>query len=662
MRDEVVWIPTPDGERLCATVYLPDGDGPLATLLEALPYRQHDVTDSYRPAYRTFTEAGFAVCRLDIRGTGSSSGIAPDEYADVERADLRATIEWLAAQPWSNGKVGMFGTSYSGFNSLHMAMEGVPALGAVVATYATDDRYTDDVHYMGGALRQLDLIDYPLYMVAMNALPPVPAVFGDDWCDEWQRRVDATPAWLAEWLGHPLDGPSWRRGSIRLGPGGAGYERLGCPVMLIAGWADGYRNNTFRTVAEMERHGLPWRLLAGPWVHQGPTTALPGPNVDDDALMIAWFHQHLRGGPGLATPPGQVYVRAPADSPAPDLAVQPGVWRDLDGWPASGARTLALAGATAARRAGAPGWSLPVRGDVGWAAWNSCGGSLPWGQPLEQSLDNARSLCFDWPVSEAVEVPASLVGAPVAGLRVCSDQAYGHLSVKLCDVSPDGTSALVTRGYLDLTHRGVWPADDSGEPGRQPSPLVPSEWIDVAITLEATTWTLVPGHHLRLAIAGTDWPNCWPPPGPLTIDVDPEHLTLSLPLADLPESAPLPAGAGATGDAREGAVWKIEHDVLGDATIATTRYGGPYDGSYGAQIVDDYQGEVGVSTTDPGRAWARGASAYEVTWPLDTGTVNVRTEATLLVESHGPTLTAAITLRVWHNGDPFAERTWNITR
>jgi hypothetical protein len=175
MPAEVVWIEGVDGTRLCADLYLPAGDGPFAALLEALPYRKDDVTASYRPSYERFVDAGFAVCRLDLRGTGSSGGIATDEYPDVERTDLRAVIEWLAGQPWSSGRVGMFGTSYSGFNSLHMAAEAVPQLGAVVAAYATDDRYSDDVHYCGGVLRAVDLIDYETYMVAMNALPPVPA-------------------------------------------------------------------------------------------------------------------------------------------------------------------------------------------------------------------------------------------------------------------------------------------------------------------------------------------------------------------------------------------------------------------------------------------------------------------------------------------------------
>jgi len=245
-----------NGVRPAARLHLPPGDGPFATLLEALPYRMDDVTSSYTDSYHRFVDEGnFAVLRLDLRGTGSSGGYATDEYPDVERTDLRTAMEWIASQPWSSGRVGMFGTSYSGFNSLHMALEGVPQLGAVAAMYATDDRYTDDVHYMGGVLRALDLIDYPLYMVAMNALPPVPAVWaqGHDtsWRDEWVRRLEQHEPWLLSWLRHPRPDPIWRRGSVRTAPG-IGYERYTCPVLLIAGWADGYRNNTFRAIEHLD--------------------------------------------------------------------------------------------------------------------------------------------------------------------------------------------------------------------------------------------------------------------------------------------------------------------------------------------------------------------------------------------------------------------------
>jgi predicted acyl esterase len=212
-------IPLPDNSFLAASRYLPAGAGParpVPALLEALPYRKDDLTASYRPEYERFRdEHGYAVVRVDLRGTGSSPGLALDEYHPQEQADLHAVIGWLAEQDWCTGAVGMFGTSWSGFNALQLACERPPALRAVVATYATDDRWSDDVHYMGGALRLLDQVDYPLYMVAMNALPPVPAVFGDGWRAEWMRRIDGTPPWLLRWLAEPVDGPYWRHGSVR---------------------------------------------------------------------------------------------------------------------------------------------------------------------------------------------------------------------------------------------------------------------------------------------------------------------------------------------------------------------------------------------------------------------------------------------------------------
>ncbi len=195
---EQVWITVRDGTRLAADLYLPATAWPAPALLEALPYRKDDLTgDSHADDYlRLRAEGGFAVCRLDVRGTGSSAGRATDEYPLSELDDLTDVIAWLAAQPWCNGRVGMFGYSYSGFNSLQLACERPPALGAICAIYATDDRYTDDVHYMGGALRAIDLVDYCHYMVPMNALPPVPALWGDGWRDEWLARIAEHEPWL----------------------------------------------------------------------------------------------------------------------------------------------------------------------------------------------------------------------------------------------------------------------------------------------------------------------------------------------------------------------------------------------------------------------------------------------------------------------------------
>jgi putative CocE/NonD family hydrolase len=161
-----VMIPMSDGVALAATLYIPEGDQPVPALLEALPYRKDDILGvEGRPEYlRLRDDYDFAVCRVDVRGTGSSEGVAEDEYPEGETDDLCEVIAWLAAQHWCTGSVGMFGTSYSGFNALHTAARRPPALKAIMPIYASDDRYTDDVHYMGGCLRLLDLVDYPAYM------------------------------------------------------------------------------------------------------------------------------------------------------------------------------------------------------------------------------------------------------------------------------------------------------------------------------------------------------------------------------------------------------------------------------------------------------------------------------------------------------------------
>jgi uncharacterized protein len=288
MSRDHVFITVEDGTRLAATLYLPDGEGPWPAILEALPYRKDDITESYRPEYeRLRDEGGYVVCRVDVRGTGSSEGIAIDEYPAQEQRDLCDVIAWLASQPWSTGAVGMYGTSYSGFNSIQVAMERPPALRAIIPIFATDDRYADDVHYFGGVLKALDTVDYPAYMTAMNALPPVPALAGADWRERWRERVMGSEPWVIRWLEHQRAGAYWRHGSLR-----PHYDAIEAATMIIAGWADGYTNNSLRTMAELR---CPKRLILGPWAHASIETSSPGPNIDIVAEQLRWWDRWLRG-------------------------------------------------------------------------------------------------------------------------------------------------------------------------------------------------------------------------------------------------------------------------------------------------------------------------------------------------------------------------------
>ena len=267
------------------------------------------------------------------------------------------------------------------------------------------------------------------------------------------------------------------------------------------------------------------------------------------------------------------------------------MWRVPTTWPPPGL------GERVARAPAGGVDELDVVGDVGLAAWISCAGALPWGQPLDQRADDARSMTYDWPIDATAEV----AGNASVALRVRASAPVAHLAVKLCDVFPDGTSALITRGMLNLTHRGCWPADADGEAGRSPAPVVPGEWMDVTVELEATTWTLEPGHRLRLAIAGSDWPNCWPPPTPVRLGVDWASVELTLPRVGggAGVDARLPPGDGPR-PVDDDVVWRIEHDVLGRETRAITRYGGRYDGAArrGGRRPST-TGTVGVSTVDP---------------------------------------------------------------
>jgi hypothetical protein len=649
-RTQDEWITMADGVRLAATLYLPDGEGPWPALLEALPYRKDDLTASYREEYHRFAdEFGYLVCRLDVRGTGSSDGVPADEYTRQEIEDIAEVIAWLAAQDRSNGNVGMYGTSYSGFNSLQVAMERPPALKAICSIFASDDRYADDVHYFGGALKQLDLVDYPTYMDAGNVLPPVPRVHGEDWREAWERRVMSYEPWTLSWMEHQTYDDYWKHGSLR-----EDYASIRAATMLVTGWADGYTNIALRGFEGLR---CPKRLLAGPWAHAATETSRPGPNVDLVPEMARWWDRWLKGADNGVDrqAPIVVFVRRPTP-PAADLEAYRGEWRFEPGWPLERSTDLSLelSKATAVGSGDDGPDELNVRGDVGWTAWISCAGGMPWGQPIDQRPDEAFSLVYDWdPLEDELEV----LGHPRLTVPVSSSAPVAYLSAKLCDVHPDGTSQLVTRGLLNLTHRGS---------REHPAPLVPGETYEVALELEVTSWIFEPGHRVRLDLAGSDWPNAWAPPMPCTLSIERAASTLVLPVL----RGPSPTGGSpvlppprkpqtdresSRGDELAELVWHIEHDLPGRETRAVVRYGGPSGGDEVAPPFEQwYGGTVGVSTEDPGRAFADSGATYVMRYPEAT----VRTESRLRIDSDADAYHVRIEIDAREDDEPRWSRRW----
>lgn len=658
-----VFIPMADGARLAATLFIPEDGGPWGpwpALLEALPYRKDDLTASYRPEYLRLAEAGYVVCRVDVRGTGSSEGVATDEYPAAERTDMVAVIDWLATQEWSTGNVGMYGTSYSGFNSIQIAMERPPALKAIIPIYATDDRYADDVHYYGGALKQLDAIDYPTYMIAMNALPPVPSIYGEgqgeDWREAWERRVLDTEPWLITWMEHQRFDDYWQFGSLK-----PTYDAIECPVMIIAGWADGYRNNSFRTFEALR---CPKRLIFGPWAHAATDTSLPGPNHDLIPEHLKWWDHWLKGiDNGVDREPPIMVFAQRSTLPAPDRNEVRGRWRWELTWPPARLveTPMELAKAEVNREGDGPDM-LQIRGDVGWTAWISCAGSMPWGQPDDQRPDEIHSLTYTW---ERLEDELEILGHAGLSATVRSSAPVAYLSAKLCDVFPDGTSSLVARGMLNLAHR------DSRQ---QPSPLEPWHAYEVTLELEVGSWTFEAGHRIRLDVAGADWPNAWAPPSGGTLALDRGDAVLTLPVLDGPspvaETPVLPPPRVQTAnqspkekekpdDPAKGWVrWEVSREQLKHETRAYAGSFGDYDaGDDVPSLAEYYDGMVAVSTDDPGRARAEGRARFTLRFPEATCESDVRVR----MESDANEYRLAIDLQVREDGQERWHRTWERT-
>ncbi|MEY9993447.1 putative CocE/NonD family hydrolase [Streptomyces sp. V4I8] len=180
-----------------------------------------------------------------------------DEYSATELADGIEVVDWLAAQPWCNGKVGMFGISWGGFNSLQIAALAPEPLKAIVTVCSTGDRYDNDVHCMGGSVLAVDMHAWASTMLAFVARPPDPLYAGDAWRDMWLKRLEAVEPFLHTWLGHQTHDDYWRHGSVC-----EDYGAIDAAVLAVGGWHDPYRDTVLRLVEHLPADRV--RGLIGP--------------------------------------------------------------------------------------------------------------------------------------------------------------------------------------------------------------------------------------------------------------------------------------------------------------------------------------------------------------------------------------------------------------
>src|SRR5271170_2030110 len=282
------WIGLKDGTQLSARLWLPDAGKARAPIVwEYIPYRKRDLYRAYDDLWgQQLAQYGIAYARVDARGSGDSEGILVDEYLDQELNDGVEVIGWLSRQPWSNGNVGMRGISWGGINTLQIAALAPPELKAIMPMCCTDTRFTDDAHYIGGALGLTNL-EWGMSFKSVMGLPPDPAIVGEGWREMWRERLDATPNILERWLSHQRNDRYWQRGSVS-----TDYSRIKCPVYILDGWVDTYVNTVARILANLT---TPRKALIGPWGHNSPQSASPSPGLHWAYEEVRWWKHWLAG-------------------------------------------------------------------------------------------------------------------------------------------------------------------------------------------------------------------------------------------------------------------------------------------------------------------------------------------------------------------------------
>jgi putative CocE/NonD family hydrolase len=533
-----------DGTRLAARIWLPVDaeENPVPALLEYLPYRKSDGTairDALRHPY--LAGHGYAAVRVDIRGSGDSEGILYDEYLPQEQDDALEVLAWIAAQPWCNGSIGMFGISWGGFNSLQVAARRPPHLKAIITFCSTDDRYADDVHYIGGCVLAYDMLAWASIMLAYNAAPPDPRFVGERWRDIWFERLEKTPPYIETWLNHQRRDAYWRHGSVC-----EDFEAITIPVYVVGGWADGYTNAVPRLLA-----GLPGprKGLIGPWAHNYPEVGSPGPAIGFLQESLRWWDHWLKGiDTGIMAEPMLRSWIQESQPPRTYYSERPGRWVADPGWPSPHikSQTYILNAGPAAGQldgvlANSAGEPTPVSltgaqtTGLYTGSWTTY--ALPGEYPDNQQADDGKSLIF---TSGPLPAPVDILGYPQVKLAVAVDQPVAFLAARLCDVAPDGASTLVSWGVLNLTHR---------ESHEFPTPLTPGEPVAVTISLKMVGYTLPAGHRWRVALSPTHWPLIWPSPRPVTITLlAGEASQLILPIRpSQPEDSQLPPFGPAEG-------------------------------------------------------------------------------------------------------------------
>jgi uncharacterized protein len=514
MRDRVL---------LDTNVFHPQGNGRFPTILIRTPYGKG--TDL--PAgYQSFINHGYAVVMQDVRGRYGSEGVF--DVLNQEGPDGYDTLDWIAEQPWSDGKVGMIGGSYLGIAQWRVALLNNPHLKAIFPVVSGSDDYLDRYYSPGGAVK----LGHRLLWMSLNLSPPgVAKLKFSDYIYHLPLRTSdrsATRRNLSFYqtiLNHPLYDSFWKDLSVR-----DNIERVHVPVFAVGGWYDNFVESDLEAFSALhklygrldERH----RILIGPWAHN-MSTPFQGVNFGDDSsspirsYQIDWFDHWLKGAPEDGrrfSPESWHAVRAEVDEAPVHIFVM-GVnrWRDEPDWPLARARNtpLYLAGERAANSLAGGGvlqWRME-RAKTGGVVADSYtddprnpvptrGGAVccdpkvfPWG-PIDQRPVEKRKDVLVY-TSAPLKHDLEVTGPVRVVLYVSTTALDTDFTAKLVDVFPNGEARNLTDGILRVRYRDGLEKSELAEPGK-----VYRLTIDAGVTSNV----FLTGHSIRVEIASTNFP------------------------------------------------------------------------------------------------------------------------------------------------------------
>ena len=466
-RIDHTWIPLGDGTRLAARIWLPEDaeSDPVPALLEFLPYRKGDAMarrDSRPPPVLRRPRL-----RRRARRPARQRRLRRHPRRRVPAAGggrrARGASRGSRRSRGAPGRVGMFGISWGGFNSLQVAARRPPALGASISMCASDDRYADDVHYIGGCVLGLDMLPWAADD-ARRCSPSRPtrrpsATAG---ARRGSAAWSARPAFVEPWLAHQRRDDYWRHGSVC-----EDYARDRDPRLRD--------RRLGRRVHERDpaaARGLPGprKGLIGPWSHAFPQDGEPGPAIGFLQECLRWWDHWLKGvDTGVMDEPMlRAWIRSPS-RPAGHHAERPGRWVAESAWPSPrSSRAHGCSPATACSRAAdAAAAEAPLATAAPRRPARTRAPGAPTAAPATGPSTSAPRTAAR---SRSRPRRSTSRSRSWASRRSCStvaaDRPRALVAVRLCDVAPDGSSLLVTRGLLNLTHREGHDATAPLEPGR----------------------------------------------------------------------------------------------------------------------------------------------------------------------------------------------------